>query len=339
MSRAVTTILALVLLILSIAAQADVFNMGGGLASLETVTIGDAGNADDDSAKPRGSVAYEYQMGKFEVTAAQYVEFLNAKAADDIHGLYNPDMSASPLDDTMVGCKIERHGDPGSYTYSVPSDWANRPVNYVSYWDACRFANWLHNGQGNGDAETGAYTLNGYNGSDGTRIQRNPGARWFVPSESEWYKAAYYKGNGMNSGYWDYPTRSNTAPGNQVLPTDPGNSANYHPGYLGYGIGSPYYRTNVGEFENSASTYGTFDQGGNVFEWTEELSGVSQRKLYGGSFGSTEYGLLRGWSANMDTTYDGREFGIRVAAVPEPSSLAVLAGGFIPLLCVRRRRA
>ena len=27
------------------------------------------------------------------------------------------------------------------------ADWANRPVNYVNFWDAARFANWLHNGQ------------------------------------------------------------------------------------------------------------------------------------------------------------------------------------------------
>ena len=35
------------------------------------------------------------------------------------------------------------------------------PVNYVDFYDALRFANWMNNGQGNGDTETGAYTLLG----------------------------------------------------------------------------------------------------------------------------------------------------------------------------------
>ena len=39
----------------------------------------------------------------------------------------------------------------------------------------------------------------------------------------------------------------------------------------GYTIGSPYYTTEVGEFENSESPYGTFDQGGNIWEWNETV--------------------------------------------------------------------
>jgi formylglycine-generating enzyme required for sulfatase activity len=39
-------------------------------------------------------------------------------------------------------------------------------------------------------------------------------------------------------------------------------------------IGSPYYRMNVGEFENSDSPYGTFDQGGNIWEWNEAIFSV-----------------------------------------------------------------
>jgi hypothetical protein len=59
-------------------AHADVFNMGGtrnadgkwtGLASLETVPVGDAGNAADTAAHSgnsagQGAVAYNYNIGK-----------------------------------------------------------------------------------------------------------------------------------------------------------------------------------------------------------------------------------------------------------------------------------
>ena len=50
--------------------------------------IGDAGNANDASTG-LGSVNYDYYIGTYEVTVAQYTEFLNAVAASDPYGLYN----------------------------------------------------------------------------------------------------------------------------------------------------------------------------------------------------------------------------------------------------------
>ena len=245
----------------------------------------------------------------------------------------------------VTGSGITRSGVTGSYTYSVTSDFVNRPVNYVSFWDAARFANWLHNGQPTGaqnasTTEDGAYLINGYNGSLGQSIQRKPGAKWFIPSEDEWYKAAYHKGHGTNAGYYDYPTSSDTAPGRDL--SDPsGNNANYY--------GSPYPLDNgksttiVGQFRNSASPYGTFDQGGNVGEWNEAVpyrdSHVATRCLRGGSFGDVVGTLLASdrnrWYA--PTTENGI-YGFRVAAaVPEPSSLLILAGGILGLAGVIRK--
>jgi sulfatase modifying factor 1 len=331
------------LLCLGIAAQATI---------IETVPVGDPGNMGEWSGSGAGgygpdricgSVGYNYRIGKYEVTAAQYTDFLNHKAPSDPKGLYNSLMWTD-----TYGCKIQRSGPSGNYTYSVAPDWANRPVNYIGYWDACRFANWLHNGQGNGVMETGAYTLIGYMGSDGRAIQRNPGARWFVPSEDEWYKAAYYKGGGINAGYWEYPTKSNSVPANQVLNVDPGNSANYYwnGARYQYSIGSPYYRTNVGEFENSASAYGTFDQGGNVREWNETIvfqgSDRISRGIRGGGFVAYVAQVSALHASNRGDIYPTSEFddsGFRVAeAVPEPSGLVALAMGIPALTLVFRRR-
>ena len=86
----------------------------------------------------------------------------------------------------------------------------NKPVNYVNWFDAARVANWLHNGQGSGSTETGAYTLN--NATTGDAPAVNPGASYFLPTEDQWYKAAYYKGGGTNAGYWEYGTQSDAAP-------------------------------------------------------------------------------------------------------------------------------
>ena len=82
-------------------------------------------------------------------------------------------------------------------------------MNYVSFWDAARFANWLHNGQptgpqGPGTTEDGAY----HDVGNQTLFGRNAGAKFFIPTEDEWYKAAYHKNDGVTGNYWDYPTAS-----------------------------------------------------------------------------------------------------------------------------------
>ena len=192
-------------------ASADVFNMGPGLTSLEMVTVGNPGNTGEWSGTSYGGygedricgeVDYTYSIGKYEVTAAQYCNFLNAKAKSDPYSLYTPVMDTKWY---AWGCNIKQSGVDGSYTYSVAPDWANRPVNLVSYWSALRFANWLNNGQGEGDTETGAYTINGYTGFDQAPIIRNSNAKWFLPSEDEWYKAAYYDSNKPGgAGYYKY---------------------------------------------------------------------------------------------------------------------------------------
>jgi formylglycine-generating enzyme len=359
--------LAVIVVVLSVGvAQADVFNMGGtrdpatgtwtGLASLEMVPVGDPGNVGELSGHGAGgygpdricgAVGYSYNIGKYEVTAGQYTEFLNAKAKTDPYGLYNTYMGdpsgpigdlQEPGNDGPCGCNIQRSGSPGNYTYSILSDYANRPVNYVSYWDACRFVNWLGNGQGNGDTETGAYTLNGYNGSDGRTIARNPGVQWVLPNEDEWYKASYYKGSGTNAGYWKYPTSSDTAPGRDLADAA-GNNANYYTygGVLPFPIDSGKYTTVVGEFQNSASPYGTFDQGGNVYEWNE--TGASNGEDYwrgsrGSSFNDTTRDLSASFRDTSPPMNDYDAVGFRVASIPtpEPGSIALIVVGAISLL-------
>ena len=129
------------------------------------------------------------------------------------------------------GANIQRTGSSPNYSYSVAADWANRPVNYVSFWDAARFANWLHNGQptgaqGPGTTEGGAY----HDVGNQTLFGRNAGAKFFIPTEDEWYKAAYHdKTAGLAASYFDYPTGTNAVPGNDINEaTNPGNNANYY---------------------------------------------------------------------------------------------------------------
>ena len=305
---------------------------------IDLVPVGDAGNDPDDTTY--GSVGYNYQIGKYEVTAAQYTAFLNAVAATDTYGLYDSSMWSS-----ADGCKIQQSGTSGSYTYSVPSEWANRPVNYVTFWDACRCANWINNAERTGEqnastTEDGAYTLNGYNGNDGRTITRNAGATWFIPTEDEWYKAAYYDPNKSGgAGYWDYPTKSDSAPTAKAPPGDsvPPGSANYN------NAGDPtHYRTEAGLYSQSASAYGTFDQGGNVWEWNESLLVHTARVARGGGWTDGSDALNSSYRASFVPLDEAAisQLGFRVATnTPEPTSTALLVSGSVALLLwVWRRR-
>jgi sulfatase modifying factor 1 len=301
--------------------------------TIDMVTVGNPGNAPDTryNSISVGSVANAYQIGKYEVTAGQYSEFLNAVAKADPNGLYNTAMGGPP---NNYGTNIQRAGSSPNYSYSVAADWANRPVNFVSFWDAARFANWLDNGQpagaqGPGTTEGGAY----HDVGNQTLFGRNIGAKFFIPTENEWYKAAYHnKTAGLAASYFDYPTGSNTAPIN-TLP-DPGNHANFNDsfgtGNNSYTIGPPYYRTNVGEFANSASPYGTFDQGGNVREWNETAVASSSRGERGGTFGLNSFLLHASTREDIAPTGEDELRGFRVAtSIPEPSTgvLGVIACG------------
>ena len=307
---------------------------------IETVPVGNTGNINDTHGDGFGAVDYQYNIGKYEVTAGQYTEFLNAVAAMDTYGLYDENMGSH-----TYGCKIHRTGPFGNYTYTVDAAWVNRPVNYVSWGDAARFANWLHNGrptgpQGPATTEDGAYYLNGAN-TDTTlmAVTREADWLWAIPTEDEWYKAAYHKANGDTGDYYDYPACSDAVPGRDLSDVS-GNNANYYG--TPYPIDDPYAATVVGEFQNSESPYGTFDQGGNVREWNEANVGDEFRGMRGGSMGYPVSRLYAATRYSYAPTLDTNNIGFRVvssaAAVPEPGSIVALAGLAIMGVLLWRRR-
>jgi formylglycine-generating enzyme required for sulfatase activity len=251
-------------------------------------------------------------------------------AATDTYGLYHTWMDYD-ADPGREGCNIERSGVSGSYTYSVAADWADRPVNYVSWADAVRFANWLHNGQPTGaqdlnTTEDGSYFINGASEFDDGQLEvvvREPDATWVVPTDDEWYKAAYHKNDGVTGNYWNWPTGTDSfAPfSNDLVDPDPGHHATYRIGAGDYTVGSPYWRTEAGEHENSASPYGTFDQGGNVMEFTETIGMIAEtRRMRGGSWNMAGTNLFV--SEIDDVMHSSDQFndlGFRLANLAEPS--------------------
>jgi sulfatase modifying factor 1 len=272
------------------------------------VQIGGPGNAADSNGF--GAVSYDFQIGKYEVTVSNYTAFLNAVAKEDTYGLWVNAMQASS---SIAG--ITRSGSSGNYVYaamtnssgtnsyssngappfksSLGQDSSNFPITFVSWFNAARFANWMANGQPSGlqnsvTTENGAYPINASTTSGPAPIKNtiNPNTgsapTFYIPSENEWYKAAYFDQvlNNGAGGYWRFATKSNTAPGN-IVPgsayssTQPtSNQANYIYGsdYL-YCVTqaaaidtTQYYLSPVGTFVDVMSPWGAYDMNGSVWE-------------------------------------------------------------------------
>ena len=286
--------------------------------------IGDAGNADDDLTG-FGGVAAAYQIAEYEVTNGQYAEFLSHVATTtDPYGLYNPNMGV----DARGG--IARTGVAGSYSYTVRDHMGDKPVNFVGFADAARFCNWIANGQGGGSTETGCYAM------AGTYLTHAPTASVWIPTQNEWYKAAYY--DGASASYSAYATQGDSPP--TVANADAtGNITNPGSSVANYNIGADWNGqdgnlTTVGS-AGATSAYGTYDQSGNVTEWTEAKSGLC-RVVRGGAFDQPFNDQASSMSQNVLAANETPDLGFRVA-IPEPTTglLAVLAAG-MPL--VRRKR-
>ena len=329
------------LLFVTLAAGGLLLQTASALITIETVPVGNAGN-EADPTTGYGAVGYDYGIGKYEVTLNQYTEFLNAVGATDTYGLYNTSMGT---DLRMAG--ISRSGASGSYTYSVMGS-GNRPVTWVRWYDSARFANWLGNGQPTGaqaagTTETGAYTLTGNTGI----IMRNAGWTYSLPSENEWYKAAYHQPvslGGDTDNYWLYPTANNAIPNSRNGSASDPNSANFYrddsiangfndghavTGVAGYSS-SQNYLTDAGAFSLANSFYGTFDQGGNVWEWNDAVN-RSSRGLRGGAWNGGDFALRASFRNLYDLdgvpAVEDFSIGFRVAIVPEPSVAGIMALG------------
>ena len=314
--------------------------------TIATVPVGYAGNAPDPaSGSLYGAVPYNYRIGTYDITNSQYVEFLNAKAsASDPYGLWNSHMDPSSFEGA-----IARSGS-GPFTYSVKTGYANRPVIYVSWYDANRFVNWLQNGQGNGDTESGTYLISGGGTNSESVVVPDESQRmtwaatnafhWLLPSESEWYKAAYY--NPGHGTYYAYPFQSNSAPA-ALAPPGNSNAGNFNDAAYNYD-GSGSYLNDVGAYPNSLSPFGSLDMGGDVNQYNEALiSGVY--RAYRGSDWAAGSDLSGAVFRNFvfyfpESVPDTPSVGFRVASVggvPEPSTVLLAALAFnVIWLCPKR---
>ena len=289
-----------------------------------------------DPVHGRGAVGHVYEIARYEVTNADYAAFLNAVARrDDPYRLYEPSMG-----DGLLG-GVLRTATAVEFTYAPKPGWGARPATYLNWYRVARLANWMHFGRPDigaselgtteGDATVGAYDTTRFPMPDDDEVRRdmlparrNPGARYFLPTEDEWFKAAYFDPTREGDRpYWDYPIRSDEAP-NNVYPPGDARSVNYVVDH--FCVGMPFVLTPVGAFPAARSYFGTHDQGGNVWEWTESWrvpkgpadwrANESTRVLRGGSATYTYIGVS---AANADPGHPNHGlcvYGARLARRP-----------------------
>ena len=98
--------------------------------------VGNPNNLPDSTGF--GAVDHSYNIGTYDVTNSQYVDFLNANDPNGTSPLqvYNRNMSSTPF-----GGIAYNSGAVSGSKYSVISGDGNHPVNWVTWYDAIRFAN------------------------------------------------------------------------------------------------------------------------------------------------------------------------------------------------------
>ncbi|MBX3405009.1 MAG: SUMF1/EgtB/PvdO family nonheme iron enzyme [Phycisphaeraceae bacterium] len=296
---------------------------------IESVLIDNAGNL--ASTDGFGAVPTNFAIGKFEVTNEQYARFLNAVATDsDPNNLWNILMGGDPRGG------ISRIGVVPPWTYASRPNMAEKPVNFVTWADAARFCNWLHHGQptgpqGPGTTEDGAYFMVG-----NTIVPRAAGARWYMPNEDEWYKAAYH--DPVNPGadglgtpdYWLYPTMTDLAP-MLALASAVGDVANPGQNIVNHNFGADWagqdgHVTTVGS-ATSKSFYHAFDMAGNIDEILEPVGPTGGILLRGGGWDSLNARLRSTSRLGSPGTAFGSAIGFRVAANFTKSTTFSIAPG------------
>ena len=290
--------------------QADTF--GGGTTNeftVDFVSISQTNNAADTTGY--GAVPYNYRVGTYEISQLQITKATQVGMANVSAGAWTNNQPAANLSwyeaAAFVNFLNTNSGKTAAYNLTFTTNWSMAPWSSEQAWTA-----------------------------GGTNLYRNKDAYYFLPSENEWYKAAYYNAAGTN--YFLYPTAGNTAP----VPVASGTN-------VGAAVYDQPYEQGPADVNSAGglSLYGTMGQGGNAMEWMETAadgtnnSPTEVRTIRGGDWATPELFLVSSGDlarGQSDPYLESNGMGFRVASIPEPSTYALLLLGAGAVYAWKRRK-
>lgn len=302
-NKSILVIVVGILLAVTNIASADLFGTGGYQFTIDFVNI----SGDTNPTSGYGIVNNDYRIGMYEITNDQWNKFVNAYG-------------------TVTGNPSSAYDESATHTGT------NVPTNEVSWYEGAQFVNWLNTSTGHqaaykftGTQGQSDYTFavweSGDIGYNASNLYRNSDAYYFLPTENEWVKAAYWNGTNLQ-------TYSNASAGDLV-------SGSPDPAKWNYNSSLRDEPWNVSS--GSEELNGTYNMMGNVFELMESpwTSGDYQHVHRGGSYNYSQDYLPSSFRGNSPPYNESYYFGFRVAAVPEPATLLLFGLGGLAL---RRKR-
>ena len=284
-------------------AHGDVFGTGVNQITLNFVPISGSTNP----ASGYGIVSSSYRMGTYEISNDQWTKFKAAYGAvtGNLSDAYNTN----------------------------PTKWAgtNVATTAASWLEAAQFVNYLNTSTNHAAAYkfTGTQgTTNyiytewtstdaGYNASNTTR---NSNAFYFLPTENEWIKAAYWNGTSLQ-------TYANASAGDLISGAP--NPAKWNYSQVSATSGSGPWNVSSGGQELN----GTFNMMGNVAEWNETITNPTNsiRGIRGGSYYASSSSIPSSYRNYNVPWYESTDVGFRVASVALPPTQRTVTADSISL--------
>ena len=305
-------------------AETITFGSGANQFDIEFVSIGALGNPSGTIAGGRlaGSVGYSYSMGKHEISLGM-IEKANGLGGMSLTYAY--EQNNGGLRNTIAARGI-------SFTEAALF------VNFLNTVQGFSPAYKILSAGGSATTTTGVQVWGpGDTGYSAGNPIRNSGAKYFLPTVDEWFKAGWYDPtkNGVG-GFWNF------AYGSDLDPQDAFYVGTSAPRALIFG------HTYVSSVYDAGATspFGTMGQTGNAWEIMEmgfdPVTGELKTVINGGGVDSgAPYNHFASWGVDnifgMDLNEENSSVGFRVAMIPEPSSLSLMLLGGLVALKVRRR--